>query len=57
MGQLTAVQIRYLLKLIDENTEGTGYANADELLEDGTGIASLQGKLSIMLQVARERES
>ena len=54
---LTSTEIRYVLKLIGENTEGQGYANEDEVLEDGTPIGSLQAKLSIYLQVANERES
>lgn len=52
----TSVQIRYLLKLIGENTKGWGYADEDEVLEDGSSIGSLQAKLSIMLQAATESE-
>ena len=52
----TSVQIRYLLKLIADNTDGWGYANVDEVLEDDSAIGSLQTKLSIMLQAAEEAE-
>ncbi len=50
----TKAECRYLLRLIAENTKGFGYANEDEVLEDGQQIAKLQAKLSIMRDAAKE---
>ena len=53
---MTKAECRYLLKLIAENTEGYGYANEDELLEDGQPIGKLQAKLSMMRDAAKDEQ-
>jgi hypothetical protein len=53
--ELSSVQVRYLLKLI-EKEHGPGYADAEAVLEDGTFVGALQANLSIRLQMAGERE-
>ncbi len=54
-GELSSAQVRYLLELIAKE-HGSGYADADAVLDDGTLVGSLQANLSIRLQMASERE-
>ncbi len=56
MMGFTTAQIRYVLNLIAKE-HGEGYAAPEAILEDGSTIGSLQAGLSIMLQVASEREA
>ena len=55
--QLTACQIRYIMKLISEDNGGGGWAPPEAVLEDGSSVGSLQAHLSIKLQMAGEREA
>ena len=58
---LNAHECRYLLKLIADNTQGSGYANPDEVLDNGTPegqqIGKLQAKLSMMREAATDMEN